>query len=111
MIKAIRYRRGFAPTRGEVDELPELVLKGDEISADLVRLLDETKLLQYEGTHGDPGAGDPLQYDRLCIDHDEGVTEIIFYNRAIALFVADREVVRHIHQVCCALEDLDRPAV
>ena len=49
------------------------------------------------GTYGDPEAGDPIQYDGLRIEHDEGNVEIVVYNRAILLFVTDSEVVRRIH--------------
>ena len=58
------------------------------------------------GTHGDPNAGGPLQYDELRIEHDEGDVEIVVYNRAILLFTTDAEAVRRIHQVCCRLDDL-----
>jgi len=35
------------------------------------------------GTYGDPNAGDPIQYDELRIERDQGSVEIIVYNRAI----------------------------
>ena len=57
------------------------------------------------GTYGDPEAGDPIQYDELRIEHDQGEVEIVVYNRAILLFKADSEAVRRIHQVCCPLDN------
>ena len=68
-------------------------------------LLDPHHLLDLTGTYGDPNAGDPIQYDALCIEHDQGDVEIAFYNRAILLFFTDSEAVRRIHRVCCRLED------
>ncbi len=53
-----------------------------------------------------PRAGDPIQYDELRIEHEQGVTEITVYNRAILLFTTDSEAVRRIHQVCCRLDDI-----
>ncbi len=35
------------------------------------------------GTYGVPEAGDPIQYDELRIEHDEGDVEIGVYNRAV----------------------------
>jgi|SRR5882724_1890831 len=55
---------------------------------------------------GDPSAGEPIQYDHLRIEHDEGTVEIVVYDRAILLFGTESEAVRRIHQVCCRLEDL-----
>jgi len=50
--------------------------------------------------------GDPIQYDELRIEHDQGVVEIVVCNRAMLLFRIDSEAVRRIHQVCCRLDDL-----
>ena len=56
----------------------------------------EDHLLDLGGTYGDPEAGDPIQYDHLRIEHDQGAVEIVVYNRAILPFTADSEAVRRI---------------
>jgi hypothetical protein len=61
--------------------------------------------LDLAGTYGVPEAGDPIQYDELCIEHDEGDVEIIVCNRAILLFRTDSDAVKRIHQVCCRRDD------
>ena len=53
-----------------------------------------------------PEAGDPIQYDELHIEHDEGDVEIVVYYRAIPPFTTESEAVRRIHQVCCRLDDI-----
>ncbi len=63
-------------------------------------------VLHLGGTNGDPEKGDPIQYDELCIEHDEGDVEIVVYNRAIVLFTTDSEAVRRIHRLCCRLDDI-----
>ena len=63
-------------------------------------------LLDLAGIYGDPEAGDPIQYDELRIEHDQGAVEIVVYNRAILLFRTDDDAVRWIHQVCCRLDDI-----
>jgi len=55
---------------------------------------------------GDPEAGDPIQYDHIRVEHEQGAVEITVHNRAILLFTTDREAVRRIHQVCCRLDDI-----
>jgi len=54
-------------------------------------------VVDFLGTYGDPNAGDPIQYDELRIEHDEGDVEIVVYNRAILLFASDSEAVRRVH--------------
>jgi len=54
-------------------------------------------LLDLGGTYGRPEAGDPIQYDHLLIEHDQGAVEIVVYNRAILLFTAESEAVKRIH--------------
>jgi hypothetical protein len=58
--------------------------------------------LDLTGTSGDPSAGDPIQYDELRIEHDQGDVEIVVYNRVL-LFTGDSEAVKRIHEVCCRL--------
>ncbi len=48
----------------------------------MVRLLDH-HLLDLAGPDGGPEAGEPIQYDELRIEHDQRVTEILVYNRAV----------------------------
>ena len=52
-------------------------------------------LLDLGGTYGDPNAGDPIQYDELRIEHDQGDVEIVVHNRAVLLFTTDSEAPRH----------------
>jgi len=40
-------------------------------------------LLYLGGTYGDPRAGDPIQYDELRIEHDQGAVKIVVYTRAV----------------------------
>jgi len=61
----------------------------------VLALLDH-HLLDLGGTYGDPDAGDPIQYDHLRIEHNQGDVEIVVYNGAIRLFTTDSEVVRRI---------------
>ena len=43
-----------------------------DLPGDVLSLLDH-HLLDLGGTYGDPEAGDPIQYDELRIEHDQGV--------------------------------------
>ena len=69
----------------------------------MLALLDH--LLDLGGSYGHPEAGEPIQYDELHIEHDQGTVEIVVYNRAVLLFTTESEAVAD-SQVCCRVEDL-----
>ena len=73
--------------------------------------LDRTnRLLGAAGEYGDPLVGDPIQCDELLIEHANGTTEIVLYNRAIMLFRSNDEIYKQIHRVCCTIERVTGPA-
>ena len=95
----------------DVGSLPVWSIDGSHLPEDVLEFVEP--LLDLRGTYGDPDAGDPIQYDHLLIEHDQGEVETVVYNRAIPLFATDREAVRRIQQVCCRLDDIatrPRPA-
>ena len=107
-IERVVYRSGFVKRVREAASLPAITFEATDLPEDVVALVD-AHLLDLGGTYGDPSVGDPIQYDELRIEHDQGAVEIIVYNRAILLFTADSEAVRRIHQVCRRLDDLAAP--
>jgi hypothetical protein len=61
----------FARSPSTTPDLPE----------DVLALLDQ--YLDLCGTYGHPETGDAIQYDELRFEHDQGVVEIVVYNRAV----------------------------
>ena len=84
--------------------LPAITIAAPDLPEDVLTLLDP--ILDSAGIYGDPNAGDPMQYDELRIEHDQGEVEIVVYNRAIPAVHDRQRAVRRIHPVCCQLEDL-----
>src|SRR5881397_2091275 len=101
MVRRVAYRSGFVKRLDDVGSLPVWSIDGSHLPEDVRELVE--LLLDLGGTYGVPEAGDPIQYDELRIEHDEGYVEIVVYKRAI-LFMSDHDAVRRIHQVCCRLE-------
>ena len=52
--------------------LPAITIEAADLPEDVLALLDH-HLLDLGGTYGDHAAGEPIQYDELVIEHDEGV--------------------------------------
>ena len=91
-IKRLSYRTGFVERLAEAAHLPHLpaiTFEAADLPEDVVALVD-AHLLDLGGTYGEPNAGDPIQYDELRIEHDQGDVEIVVYNRAIPLFDRQR---------------------
>src|SRR6266436_4155309 len=104
-IERVSYRSGFVKRLRESRHLPAITFEEADLPEDVLTLVD-AHLLDLGGTYGRPEAGDPIQFDELRIEHDQGEVEIVVYHRAILLFTTDSETVRRIHEVCCRLDDL-----
>src|SRR2546427_8061423 len=89
-IERVSYRSGFVKRLRESRHLPAITFEAADLPEDVVALID-AHLLDLGGTYGDPSAGDPIQYDELRSEHDQGDVEIVVYNRAILLFTAESE--------------------
>ena len=89
-IERVSYRSGFVKRLRESRHLPAITFEAADLPEDVLTLVD-AHLLDHSGTYGDPNAGDPIQYDELHIEHDQGDVEIVVYNRAILLFFTDSE--------------------
>ena len=98
-IERLSYRSGFVKRPRESRHLPAITFEAADLPEDVLALLDQ-RLLDLGGTYGVPEAGDPIQYDHLLIEHDQGAVEIVVYNRAILLFGTESEAARRIHRVC-----------
>jgi len=91
-IERVSYRSGFVKRLRESRHLPAITFEAADLPEDVVALVD-AHLLDLRGTYGHPEAGDPIQYDELRIEHDQGAVEIVVYNRVILLFTRYSEVV------------------
>ena len=98
-IERVSYRSGFVKRLRESRHLPAITFEAADLPKDVVALVD-AHLLDLGGTYGRPEAGDPIQYDELRIEHDEGDVEIVVYNRASLLLRTDSEAVRRINRTC-----------
>ncbi len=104
-LEAIEYRHGILKKNIQIADLPLLSLKGASIPSKIRKELLETDILNCGGCYGDRSAGDPVQYDHLKIILTDDTVEIVFFNRAIALFTTDDEKIRKIHRFLSVLEE------
>jgi hypothetical protein len=60
-------------------------IEAADLPEDVVALLED-HLLDLGGSYGDPQAGEPVHYDELRIEHNQGVVEIVVYKPRHLLF-------------------------
>ena len=104
-VERIEYRRGMLAKGEAPGDLPVTVWQGAEIPRRVLDAIQNERLLDLGGIYGDQRVGDPLQYDQLRLILGDGVVEITFYNRAMALFIAGDEKLRRIHRVLRILQE------
>ena len=96
-IERVSYRSGFVKRLRESRHLPAITFEAADLPEDVVALVD-AHLLDLGGSYGDPEAGDPIPYDELRIEHDEGDVEIVVYNRAVLLLRTDSQGASDLHR-------------
>jgi hypothetical protein len=92
------------PSISAARRAPSAIFESPDIPAHILRAFADNPILDASGTYGDQRAGDPIQYESLCVVHDGGTTSIEFFNRAIALVFTDDELLRRIHRVIYAID-------
>ena len=70
-IEQVSYRTGFVERLEEAARQPAITIEAADLPQDVLALLDH-HLLDLGSTYGDPEAGDPIQYNELRIEHDQG---------------------------------------
>ena len=63
-IERVSYRSGFVKRLREAACLPAIRFEAADLPEDVVAMVD-AHLLDLGRTHGDPEAGDPIQYDEV----------------------------------------------
>ncbi len=111
-INKVTYKRGMVDSMADARRLVPTVWSGGDRPDAIIQSISDNDLLSLAGTYGDPGLGEPIEYDQVLIEHDVGTVEITFYNRGITLLFTDDEIARRIHRVCSALmEASHRPGL
>lgn len=103
-IERIEYRRGMIDPGAKLEDLPVRTWSSAEIPDEIREAIHREGILDLGGVYGDREAGDPIEYDHLRLVLPDGMVEIEFFNRGIALIMTDDERFRRIHRVLCKLD-------
>jgi hypothetical protein len=104
-IRRLEFSQGMFEPGADPGRLPVHLFVGSRITDEIIEAIVKDGLLELGGVYGNPEAGDPVQYDSVKVVLQDGIVEIIVYNRALALSHGDDETMRRIHRVLGVLED------
>ncbi|MFO7941030.1 MAG: hypothetical protein R6U92_00045 [Bacillota bacterium] len=100
----IEYRRGMLADDAKSEDLPADVWVSPDIPKEVLEALERENVLELRGCYGDPDLADPVQYDHLVVTTSKDAAEILVFNRAVMLFVANDERLRRIHRIMVSLD-------
>ncbi len=103
-IRKITLQSGFLATMDDKSKCTTLCFEGDTIPQDVIETLTKEDYKTLKLRYGDPSWGEPIQYDLMTIEDEEGTKAIEIFNRAILLMFNNTEEIRRAHRVIYAVE-------
>lgn len=107
-INKITYKGGMINKLSEMDALEKIVLEGNDIPDNILKVIEETKIYEIGGSYGDERVGTPVQYDSLLIEHDNKSVSVVSFNIAIFMFKAEDAYIKRVFQVMAQFQLLKR---
>ena len=104
-IQGIVYSRAMLESLEHKEETDIYELFGKDIPASVRASLEKNRLWELAGSYGDPSVGEPIEYDHLVLETDEGEIVLEVYNRGLMLFLTDDEELRRINRFLCSIID------
>ena len=103
-IQKITLQSGFLTTIDDKSKCTTLSFEGEAIPQDVIEILTNEDYKTLKLRYGDPSGGEPIQYDLMTIEDEEGTKAIEIFNRAILLMFNNTEETRRAHRVIYAVE-------
>ncbi len=102
-ISRIEYRHGMMNDVSEAPGLSVMKWSGVNIPQDVLKSIQDNKAWELAGSYGNPNDGHPIEYHHLIIEHEDGETEIEFFNLGMGMFATDEEDIKRIFRVVVIL--------
>lgn len=103
-IRKITLQSGFLATTDDEYKCTTLCFEGEAIPQDVLEILTKEDYKTLKLRYGDPLWGEPIQYDLMTIEDEEGTKTIEIFNRATLLMFNNTEETRRAHRVIYAVE-------
>ena len=103
-IRKITLQSGFLTTIDDKSKCTILSFEGEAIPKDVLEILTKEDYKTLKLRYGDPLWGEPIQYDLMTIEDEEGTKVIEVFNRAILLMFKNTEETQRVHRVIYAVE-------
>jgi hypothetical protein len=100
-VKKIEYIHGMieSPDNLEgIDVRRSILLDRSSIPENLIDTMLEERIIELDGTYGNPDWGDPIEIDLLNIETKSGIVSIRVFNRGIILLMTNDETMKRLHR-------------
>lgn len=104
-IVQVSYARAMLDRVADAAAVPSATLTGETLPPVVIDAIQRERLDELAGEWGEPDAGEPIEYERLCVAYERGAFEITLFNRGILLIFYDDERIRRIHRALCMVHD------
>lgn len=98
-IKKLTYQGGMINRLSEINSLEKIEFTENDIPDNILKVIEETKIVELGGKYGDERVGAPIQYDSLLIEYDDKSISIVSFNIAIFMFKAEDPYIKRVFQV------------
>ena len=103
-IQKITLQSGLLTTLDDKSKCITIYFEGEAIPKDVLETLERENYKTLKLIYGDPSWGEPIQYDLMTIEDEEGTKTIEIFNRVILLMLNNTEETRRAHRVIYAME-------
>ena len=104
-IVQMTYTRAMLDHVANAATVPSTTLRGETLPPVAIDAIERERLEELAGEWGEPDAGEPIEYERLCVAYERGEFEITLFNRGIMLIFCDDERIRRLHRALCVVHD------
>ena len=109
-IVQVTYAHAMLDRLADAATVPSTTLCADTLPPVVIDAIERERLEELAGAWGEPGAGEPIEYERLEVASERGTFELTLFNRGILLIFSDDERVRRLHRALCMVHDaVERP--
>lgn len=104
-VVQVTYTRAMLDRVADAASVPSTTLRGETLPPVVIDAIQRERLEDLAGEWGEPGAGEPIEYEQLRVAYERGAFELTLFNRGILLIFYDDERIRRMHRALCVVHD------
>ena len=104
-IELISYKRGMIKNPSQRKKLRASYLKKENISNEIITLIEENEVMSINGTIGEKEGAYPIEYEAVRIKAGGVEASFEIYNKGMSMFVNETPELKRVFKLCLKLQD------